>query len=231
MKYLVAVILACICCSSLVYGQARRHYGHLFPIIADASPDNPIERSGKGRNAILNDGDEKWNSVSGDPHCNGAVYCISDDIYRPIIGGEFDSINGQQIRGIGRYRKDDDSTFTEIGGGISGGAVRAIYETYESGHKIFAAGNFTTAGGISVNNITYWDDNGWHAMGTGTNSTVLALTLVGDLLYVGGNFTRAGDSTANYIAIWNIKTNQWSPIIVDGVNGMDGGVACLTNDY
>src|SRR5690349_11570628 len=46
-------------------------------------------------------------------------------------------------------------------------------------------------------------------------------------LYAGGNFTHAGDSEAHYIAYWDFGNESWHSIIVNGVNGLDGGVADL----
>ncbi|HZN41654.1 MAG TPA: hypothetical protein VFD82_22815, partial [Planctomycetota bacterium] len=69
---------------------------------------------------------------------------------------------------------------------------------------LVAGGAFSTAGGVSANNIARWDGTSWSALGSGTNDRVLALTTLpnGDLV-AGGSFTTAGGVSANYIARWD----------------------------
>ena len=66
-------------------------------------------------------------------------------------------------------------------------------------------GDFTTAGGVTVNNIAKWNGSTWSALGTGTDDYVvrLAFDSTGSL-YAGGNFTTAGGIPANYVAKWGV---------------------------
>lgn len=95
------------------------------------------------------------------------------------------------------------------------------------GDKLIAAGKFTTAGGVSANNITAWDGSNWSPLGTGLTggdpvTQASALTVYDNKLIVGGQFTTAGGVSANYIAVWD--GSAWSPL----GTGMNGSVLSLT---
>ena len=70
-------------------------------------------------------------------------------------------------------------------------------------------GFFTTAGGVSANNIAKWNGSAWSALGSGMNEAVSALAVCGSDLYAGGDFTTAGGVSAKHIAKWN--GSAWSP--------------------
>jgi len=54
-------------------------------------------------------------------------------------------------------------------------------------------GEFTNAGGISLNYVAVWDGTNWSALGPGMNNSVYALALdSAHNLYAGGAFTTAG---------------------------------------
>lgn len=219
-----------VCVSS---GSAQVQRGRELPVIADRVADIAQEmfKSSKGRSKVLLDGDEDWITFDGSTRCTGPVYAIEpayDNAQwdsKGYIGGAFDSLDGKLVRGIGRF--DSDGEHNEVGGGVSGGAVYAIAD---DGANLFIGGNFKQAGGKPVQNVARWDGTEWHTLGAGTDSTVLALCILNDMLYVGGNFTHAGGAPANYIAIYDIQKDEWKPIIVNGADGMDGGVATLETD-
>src|SRR6266852_4186326 len=83
-----------------------------------------------------------------------------------------------------------------------------------TGPALYAGGEFTTAGGVVVNNIAKWEGRQWSALGGGTNMPVYALTVfddgAGPALYAGGIFSGAGDVAATKIAKWN--GTQWSAL-------------------
>jgi hypothetical protein len=81
---------------------------------------------------------------------------------------------------------------------------------------VFVGGTFTTAGGISVSNITFWNpvNSTWNATGSGLNGTISSLTLNNNILYICGSFTEpvgTGITTKN-IAQLNINSFVWSPV-------------------
>lgn len=97
-------------------------------------------------------------------------------------------------------------TWNPLGTGTSGNVNAVI--VYNG--TLVAAGNFTTAGGNTVNNIAAWNGTSWSPLGTGTNGVVYALAIFGNQLTVAGGFTTAGGNPSNRIARWN-GTN-WTPL-------------------
>ncbi|HKP52938.1 MAG TPA: dockerin type I domain-containing protein [Chloroflexia bacterium] len=90
-----------------------------------------------------------------------------------------------------------------------------------SGTNVYVGGQFTTAGGVTVNGVARWDitTGQWSALGLGTNGPVYALAINGNDLYVGGDFNLAGAVQANNIAKYNLSTGQWSAL---GTGTLDG---------
>lgn len=69
--------------------------------------------------------------------------------------------------------------------------------------ELYAGGNFSTAGSVSVNNIAKWNGTTWSDVGNGIEGTVYSLLEFNGELYAGGWFQTAGGATANNIAKWN----------------------------
>lgn len=97
------------------------------------------------------------------------------------------------------------------------------------GTNVFAAGSFTTAGGVAANEIARWDGNNWSNVGGSVvgSGTVLALTTMGNILYAGGTFTNIGGVTASHIAKWD-GTN-WSAL-GSGISGTVSALAAFGPD-
>ena len=69
--------------------------------------------------------------------------------------------------------------------------------------KLFAGGDFTIAGGDTVNRIGRFDGNYWAPYGTGIGGTVRALAVYKGDLIAGGMFSSAGGHTISNITRWN----------------------------
>ena len=97
------------------------------------------------------------------------------------------------------------------------------------GTNLFAAGTFTTAGGVAANQIAQWNGNQWSSVGGGVvgSGTVLALTTMGNNLYAGGTFTNMGGVAVSRIAKWD-GTN-WSAL-GSGVSGTVQSLAAIGQD-
>ena len=91
------------------------------------------------------------------------------------------------------------------------------------GSTVFAAGSFTTAGGLPANQIAKWDGTSWSGVGGGVvgSGTVFALATMGNNLYAGGSFTNMGGVPASRIAKWDGAT--WSAL----GSGVSGSVQSL----
>jgi hypothetical protein len=89
----------------------------------------------------------------------------------------------------------------ELGGGIDGD-VNTL--AFDSSGNLYAGGSFTSAGGVSAQNIAMWDGTSWNAMGSGLNGTVRTMAFGQDgNLYVGGEFTESDGTILLRIASWD----------------------------
>lgn len=98
-----------------------------------------------------------------------------------------------------------------LGTGFNG-AVLCILPDPVRG-RVYFCGAFTTANGVTVNQICYWNGTTFVAMGNGVavgSAVCMALAPNGDV-WVGGTFTTVdGTASRNNIARWNVATNTWT---------------------
>jgi hypothetical protein len=99
-----------------------------------------------------------------------------------IIGGQFAGLaNGANIA---RY---DGVNYFNLGtGGTNSVGVRSLKT---NGIRLYAGGVFTSIGGVSAENIAWWDGTAWHAASGGANGVVWALGSFYDEIHAGGEFT------------------------------------------
>jgi len=108
-------------------------------------------------------------------------------------------------------------SWNALGSGTSGPVNAGIVYN----NDLVVAGSFTTAGGVTVNNIARWNGITWSSIGGGTNGEVFALAIFNNQLIAGGSFTSAGGVPAYRIAVWN--GSAWAPLSL----GMNGDVYAL----
>ena len=147
-----------------------------------------------------------WTSLDGDLGNGG--YALGDHDGHLVVGGAFTSIDAQPCA---RVAMRVDSLWVPLGAGIAGSndfpVVRALADF---GGDLYAAGEFTLAGGQPAANVARWDGADWHPLGEGVDGAVHALLVDSGLLYVGGDFTHAGGLPAAGVARWDGAT--WTPI-------------------
>jgi hypothetical protein len=171
----------------------------------------------------------KWNGVSWGPVGGGLdagplglgpfALAVHDDgtgaaLY---VGGGFARAGGVPVNNIAKW---DGSTWSALGSGIVGtgtsALVLALCSHREAGQpaRLVAAGWFASAGGAPANNIASWDGTSWSALGSGSPSTIYALSgsrsAAGGALYAGGDFTQMGGVAARNVARWDGAV--WSPV-------------------
>jgi trimeric autotransporter adhesin len=100
-----------------------------------------------------------------------------------------------------------------------------------SGTNLYVGGDFTNAGGVTVNRIAMWDGHQWTALGSGVSGPVWAIAVQGTNVFVGGGFSSAGDvANTRCIARWDGQ--NWHAL---GAGMADGAVralaVCGTNLY
>ncbi len=174
----------------------------------------------------------KWDGSSWSPlgsGMNDAVFAITsfdDDGAGPhpaalYAGGWFGTAGGVNARGIARW---DGVSWSDVGGGLLLGDfidTLTVFDDDGAGPHLpvlIAGGYFSTIGGVSAENMAQWDGSSWSALGSGTNSNVLASAVFDDdgpgpirpALYVGGPFTAAGGVGASYLARWD--GTSWSAV-------------------
>jgi hypothetical protein len=150
---------------------------------------------------------------------SGAVYALAefDDGSGPALhaGGFFTSAGGVAANRIAKW---DGSSWTALGSGLTGGGntrveALAVYDA-GSGPRLYAGGQFNTAGGVPANGIARWNGSSWTTVSSGTDKNVLSLGVhddgSGPALYAGGAFTTAGGVPASRIAKWD--GSSWSAL-------------------
>jgi hypothetical protein len=109
---------------------------------------------------------------------DGAQYMVDDLIFSP--------------------RFADDKYWRPMGG--SAGVNGTVRELEVYGDRLFAGGDFASAGGVAgTTYLAGWNGSAWTSLGTAPNATVWAMTVWDGKLIVGGEFTNVGAR----VAAWN----------------------------
>jgi len=110
---------------------------------------------------------------------------------------------------VSRVARWDGTAWRPLGAGVNGTVLTLEQLTIGGRNLIVVGGNFTEAGGQTVNRIAAWDQQlgTWQPLGSGANDRVMclasALTSEGPRLYAGGLFTSIGGIEASRFAIWD----------------------------
>ncbi|MCA3006014.1 MAG: hypothetical protein LW650_14250 [Planctomycetaceae bacterium] len=139
-----------------------------------------------------------------------------------VVGGSFTSAGGSGAVRIARW---NGVSWSPPGSGMTGGnepSVTAL-AVLPNGDLI-AGGVFTTAGGVTVNNIARWNGSAWSAMGSGLVDVIVQDIVVmpnGDII-VGGILVPIGGGSRAYVARWSgVSWVQLGPDVLR----QDGGFA------
>ena len=182
--------------------------------------DGDADGTGDACDAVFNPGcPAYWDGAFGAPGMNGTVYALTVLDGELYVGGDFTIAGGVSANDIAKWNPAT-NTWSALGSGMGGASYHYVYALAVLDGELYAGGAFTTAGGVSANNIAKWDPatSTWSALGDvmGGGSYpyphVYALTALDGELYVGGEFTTAGGVSANDIAKWNPATSTWSAL-------------------
>jgi trimeric autotransporter adhesin len=154
-----------------------------------------------------------WSALGTGLDSHVLTLAVFDDGGGPALyaGGIFTTAGGVSANRIAKW---NGAEWSVVDTGVSGSHPSYSTRVFAlsvfddgGGPALYAAGHFSTAGGVSVNHIARWDGSTWSALGTGLNGTVRALAVfddgVGPALYAGGAFWAAGEVSARRIAKWN----------------------------
>jgi hypothetical protein len=163
----------------------------------------------------------RWNGSSWSALGSGVNGVAEDFALAPTgevyVAGSFSTAGGAAANAVARW---NGSSWSSLGLGLhypGGAAGRAFDIVLAPGGVIYAAGEFSQAGGLPASRVARWDGSRWSALGAGVGSATSALdgaykmvlAANGDL-YVGGSFDLAGGSPAPNIARWD--GSSWSPL-------------------
>jgi len=144
-------------------------------------------------------------------------------VERLYAAGSFTTADGNAANGIARW---DGSAWSALSTGVDG-TIRALAVFDPDGRgpglpRLYAAGTFTTAGGVAANGIASWDGSTWSALGNGTlgfnQLGVYSLCVFDEdgtgpsqaSLFAGGHFTDVQGLPAAHLARWD--GTAWSSL-------------------
>ncbi|MCC5866158.1 MAG: hypothetical protein JJU31_13625 [Wenzhouxiangella sp.] len=134
-----------------------------------------------------------------------------------IAGGDFISAGGNTVNNIAQWTgadcQDPAGQWVALEGSMATGVSGSVEALTVFDGELIAAGNFETAGGVTVRNVARWNGLDWQAlagtMGVGVNARARALTVHDGKLFVGGDFSQADSDgggvglSAHRIAGWD----------------------------
>jgi hypothetical protein len=118
-------------------------------------------------------------------------------------GGDFTIAGGISVSHIARW---NGTHWAPLGLGVGSGthwpypAVSCLVPAdLGSGTRLYAAGDFTSAGGTRANHVAQWDGSSWALLGSGMDDDVHALVAFDD----GSGVTLYAGSDADFVRRWN----------------------------
>lgn len=213
-------------------GHGRNDHGYVIYDQDDAGPQLPVLLLG-GAFSFAGGAPAQnmatWNGSSWAPFGGGASALVDDfaifDADGPggaapllIAGGDFAMIGGVSAARIAAW---NGSTWTGLGTGMDFNVIAlAAFDEDGSGPgplRLYAGGNFTTAGGVLVNQIAAWDGTTWSSLDAGTNSLVASLLAAQDgsagsppTLFAGGFFATPASRVAAWVGCELPCTTDWN---------------------
>jgi hypothetical protein len=151
------------------------------------------------------------------------------------VAGYFTQIGGVPAHHVAKW---NGTSWSALGSGVgdNGALALAVFDD-GTGPALYVGGEFTTAGGISANNIARWSGTSWAALGSGVAvqaadhagvDSLLAYTnSTGTRLVAGGHFTLAGNHQVHHIASWDGVT--WSDVGGGVLSNMNASVTALAS--
>ena len=172
----------------------------------------------------------QWASLDGPEGTGVNNWVLALTVYNGelIAGGAFSTAGGVPANKVARW---DGSRWASLdgpsGSGVtSSGGVSAL-TVYEG--ELIVGGQFTSAGGVTVNQIARWDGAEWRSLDgptdVGVAGEVNALAVYNGELIAGGSFFTAGGVTVNRIARWN--GSEWAALSGPSGTGLDSSVRAL----
>ena len=162
----------------------------------------------------------RWNSVtdtwdSVGRGINGQVFAVIPDGEDLYVGGRFlgaGELLAGPARGARNVARWKDGAWATMGEGVN----EVVWDMVLDKGKVYAGGNFDSAGTLPTNHVVAWDiaSEQWENLGEGLNKDfvpiVSSLSTNGQYIYAGGNFARTGFDSVSNIARWD--GSRWNPL-------------------
>ena len=157
---------------------------------------------------------EGWELLGQGPHSGyfsgGEVLSLLVDGDGVVAGGLLDQAGPVRLGSVGRW---DGTAWDDLAGGVGADVGSGqVFALARLGDDVYAAGSFSSAGGVPAANIARWDGTAWSPLGEGTDSDVHALAVLGGRLYAGGEFALAGGLLVGGLAVWDPATQAWAAV-------------------
>ena len=178
-------------------------------------------------NLMFRDATGDWSKIADFAGTDTVIDAVQHPDGTWYVTGAFTSIGGVAANRIARYDPAT-NTFSALGTGLNAGQGNRLYIDPQGNVYVGGTG-FTTANGVTVNRITYWNGTTFVALGSGgtkgVDNTVYGITMDSSgNLYVSGLFANAGGGAAARIAKLD-TAGTWSAL----GTGLAGGG--LTTGY
>jgi trimeric autotransporter adhesin len=190
---------------SLAVLRGRVYAGGAFKTIGEIGADNA---------ACWDPAEQTWSACgSGTNAAMTAVAVLDGALY---VAGDFATVGGVNARGVAGW-----SPATHVWSALSTGVdedYAFVFSLAALDGKLYAAGWFTTIGGVIARSVAAWDPGSqtWSALGSGLGGveypSVSALATLDGRLYVAGEFTTAGGVIVEHVACWDPVTGDWSAL-------------------
>jgi hypothetical protein len=201
--------------------------GQITSVFTGLSVTTPVSNI-----AFIGAGLTSWSGVgtSGITGGTPTVYALNVDSSNNIyVGGSFTSAGGITANNIAKWSGTAWSSIIYNSNNGTNGTIYTI--DVDNNNNVYIGGNFTTAGGVTVNNIaklnstnTLWtpyiyDDNIGIIGETGT-IPIRCISFRNNINYVGGDFTNVlGKTTINYLTYFNTIYSYYNNVSYNTSNG------------
>ena len=136
---------------------------------------------------------------------NSTVFAVEKYGTSTYAGGQFTASGTTALNSIGRWTG---SAWVQVGSATAGGGFNGpVYALRSEGGYLYAAGSFTSADGVPVQNVARWNGSVWSAVDVGTDAVAFALYPYHGEVLTGGNFTWAESNASSAYGVARFSEN------------------------
>lgn len=162
---------------------------------------------------IRTTGDGQWEVLGAG--ADDTVWSIAENEAYIALGGAFDEFDGETVNHVVLWNKAT-STAIPMGGATIGTNGTVVYRlAFNSAGLLYGVGDFTTAGGVTVNRIFVYDPetDTFDDLDGGANGILAGLAIdADDNVFVGGIASNFGTSLTGFGAIGKWSEGAWSKL-------------------